>query len=63
MARRGCKNDIDLPLGQLRLRKKDKCHIAADGMLLVLDEVMPYIRCYVGYREAMDKPSQSEKED
>ena len=48
---------------KLRLRKKDKCHIAADGMLLVLDEVMPYIRCYVGYREAMDKPSQSEKED
>ncbi|MGX8717569.1 MAG: hypothetical protein ACQGQP_00495 [Desulfovibrio sp.] len=48
---------------KLRLRKKDKCHIAADGMLLVLDEVMPYIRQYVEYRETMDKPSQREKED
>ncbi len=48
---------------KLRLRKKDKCHIAADGMLLVLDEVMPYIRSYVEYRETMDKPSQGSKED
>ncbi|MBP3730934.1 MAG: DUF459 domain-containing protein [Mailhella sp.] len=37
----------------LRLRKKDKCHIAADGMLLVLDEVMPYVRRYVEYREQL----------
>ena len=48
---------------KLRLRKKDKCHIAADGMLLVLDEVIPYIRSYVEYRETMDKPSQGSKED
>ncbi len=48
---------------KLRLRKKDKCHIAADGMLLVLDEVMPYIRSYVEYREKMDKTSHSKKEN
>ncbi len=45
----------------IQLRKKDKCHIAADGMLLVMDEVIPFIRRYVEYKEMLCHADKTEK--
>jgi len=45
----------------IRLRKKDRCHIAADGIRLVMDEVIPFIRRYVEYKEMLCHADNSEK--